>query len=79
MVAVVTDAVPMNGHRVAVRFRDGFSGVVDMSKYLKYPAYEVLNDPRVFATAKAGDGTIVWCDGGIDVAPEVVRDEAVAF
>lgn len=54
MVAVVTDAVPMGGHRVAVRFRDGFSGVLDVSKYLKYPAYEVLNDPRVFRHRQGG-------------------------
>ncbi|PWG60242.1 DUF2442 domain-containing protein [Bifidobacterium catulorum] len=76
---VVTDAVPMGGHRVAVRFRDGFAGVMDMSRYLEYPAYASLADPRVFATARAVDGTIGWCDGNIDVAPEVVREEAVAF
>ena len=54
-------------------------GVMDMSRYLEYPAYASLADPRVFATARAVDGTIGWCDGNIDVAPEVVREEAVAF
>lgn len=73
----VTDAVPLDSHRVAVRFDDGFSGVLDMSTYLKeWKAYAKLNDPKAFATARAGLGTVIWDDGSIDVAPEVAREEA---
>ena len=56
-VVLVTDAVPLDGHRVAVRFSDGYSGVLDMAKYFGYPAFAGLNDPAVFATARAGLGT----------------------
>lgn len=74
----VTDAVPLDAHRVAVRFDDGFSGVLDMSTYLKdWKAYARLRDPKMFATARAGLGTVVWGDGEIDVAPEVAREEAL--
>ena len=44
-VVLVTDAVPLDGHRVAVRFSDGYSGVLDMAKYFGYPAFAGLNDP----------------------------------
>ena len=53
-VVLVTDAVPLDGHRVAVRFSDSYSGVLDMAKYFGYPAFAGLNDPAVFATARAG-------------------------
>jgi len=46
-VVLVTDAVPLDGHRVAVRFSDGYSGVLDMAKYFSYPAFAGLNDPAV--------------------------------
>ena len=76
-VVLVTDAVPLDGHRVAVRFSDGYSGVLDMAKYFGYPAFAGLNDPAVFATARAGLGTVLWGDGDIDVAPDTAREEAV--
>lgn len=78
-VVLVTDAVPLDGYRVAVRFSDGFTGVLDMSGYLKYPAYEKLGNRAMFKTARAGYGTVVWANGDIDVAPEVAREEAVAL
>ena len=76
-VVLVTDAVPLDGHRVAVRFSDGYSGVLDMAKYFGYPAFAGLNDPAVFATARAGLGTVLWGDGDIDVAPDTAREEAL--
>ena len=76
-VVLVTDAVPLDGHRVAVRFSDGYSGVLDMAKYFGYPAFAGLNDPAVFATARAGLGPVLWGDGDIDVAPDTAREEAV--
>lgn len=75
----VTDAVPMDSHRVAVRFDDGFTGVLDMRKYFEWPAYRKLTNPVFFKTARQDLGTVVWGDGNIDVAPEVAREEAVAF
>ena len=42
-VVLVTDAVPLDGHRVAVRFSDGYSGVLDMAKYFGYPAFAGLS------------------------------------
>ncbi len=74
-VVLVTDAVPLDGHRVAVRFSDGYSGVLDMAKYFGYPAFAGLNDPAVFATARAGQRR--RGDGDIDVAPDTAREEAV--
>ena len=74
----VTDAVPLDSCRVAVRFDDGFSGVLDMSSYLRdWPAYKKLLDPMFFSTARAGLGTVIWGNGDIDVAPEVAREEAI--
>lgn len=74
----VTSAVPLDSSRVAVRFDDGYSGVLDMSAYqCDWPAYRKLRDPSFFATARADLGTVIWDDGSIDVAPEVAREEAV--
>lgn len=76
----ITDAVPLDSSRVAVRFDDGYSGVLDMSAYLRdWPAYRKLRDPSFFATARAGLGTVIWGDGSIDVAPEVAREEATSL
>ena len=74
----VTSAVPLDSSRVAVRFDDGYSGVLDMSAYQRdWPAYRKLRDPSFFATARAGLCTVIWGDGSINVAPEVAREEAV--
>ena len=60
-VVLVTDAVPLDGHRVAVRFSDGYSGVLDMAKYFGYPAFAGLNDPAVFGyCAGWSAGTVLW-------------------
>ena len=71
----VTDAQALDNQRVHVRFTDGHTGIIDMTQFLAYPAWQRLRDPQLFATAHAERGTVAW-DGNIDIAPERARELA---
>ena len=61
-------------YRLAVRFHDGTSGIVDMSRLItsaKAGVFSELIDPDVFAQAAITLGAVTW-PGGIDLAPDAM-------
>ena len=61
-------------YRIAVRFHDGTSGVVDLSRLVCSPAAGVfaeLRDPAVFARVEVTLGAVKW-PGEIDLAPDAM-------
>jgi hypothetical protein len=65
--------VPSPFH-LEIKFSDGDYRVVDVRPLLKGPAFQPLQDPRVFATATIDPitKTVSWpC--GVDLAPEALR------
>jgi hypothetical protein len=75
---LLTEAQPLDGHAVHVRFEDGTTADVDLSYLLDYGGvFEPLRDPAYFARlrADAEAGTIVWPNNA-DIAPETLYAHA---
>jgi Protein of unknown function (DUF2442) len=75
---LLTEAEPIGGYIVRVRFDDGTNGVVDLSYLLDYGGvFEPLRDPEFFRRlrADAEAGTIVWPNDA-DIAPETLYAQA---
>jgi uncharacterized protein YndB with AHSA1/START domain len=54
------------GHRLAVTFRDGTSGIVDLSRVKPDPSqgvFAALADPRLFEQARIELGAVSWPNG----------------
>lgn len=63
---------PEAGHRLAVTFTDGTSGIVDLSSRLFGPMFEPLREPGFFAQARVDEfGAICWPNGA-DLAPDAL-------
>ncbi len=75
---LLTEAKPLDGHTVHVRFADGTTADVDLSYLLDYGGvFELLRNPDYFARlqADAEAGTIIWPNGA-DIAPETLYAHA---
>jgi hypothetical protein len=71
---------PLPGLRLAVRFADGTSGEVDVSKLILGPTpgvFEPLRDPARFAEVGVDHGAVAW-PGELDLAPDAMYDEIKA-
>src|SRR6266849_6370516 len=74
----VVSARPAGGYRVWLRFEDGRSGTLDVSKLVPFDGvFAPLSDPKYFrklAVYGDGGGTIYWPNGA-DIDPEVLYAE----
>lgn len=74
MLQDIVEAVPLDGHRLRLRFEDGATGEVDISKCVKFTGvFAPLRDPAEFAklTVNPELGTVCWpC--GADLDPDVL-------
>jgi hypothetical protein len=62
----VTALSVLPGYRLAVTFRDGASGIVDLSRVRPDPSqgvFAALADPRFFEQARMELGAITWPNG----------------
>jgi hypothetical protein len=75
MILHTTEVTPFPGYRLALRFNNGETGTVDLSRELEGEVFEPLKDPAQFATAHQHPvmGTVAW-DNGADLAPEFLLD-----
>lgn len=74
----LTEAKPLDGYVVHVRFEDGTTADVDLSYLRDYGGiFEPLRDPTFFARLRsdAEAGTIVWPNDA-DIAPETLYAHA---
>lgn len=71
----IVEARYVAGHTVWLRFRDGASGDIDLSRALIGPVFEPLRDPAVFSQFQLHPEfhTLVWPNGA-DFAPEFLRN-----
>jgi hypothetical protein len=78
----ITDVKHLGGHRLRLRFADGFVGDVDLAERIKAskgPMSTPLQDVEYFARVAVDTeiGTIVWPNGA-DLAPEVLHEQALS-
>jgi hypothetical protein len=69
----VTEVQCPGGHRLQLRFKDGASGEIDLSKDEWRGVFAPLADPDYFRRVELDEelGTIVWPNGA-DIAPETL-------
>lgn len=68
------------GHRLAVTFRDGVSGIADCSQILTSTdagIFGALADPVFFATVKVELGVLTWSNGA-DLDPAWMHEHIAA-
>jgi hypothetical protein len=63
-------------YRLEVVFRDGTSGIVDLSNEPFDGVFAPFADPQFFAKAALQNGTVVW-SGGLDIASDAMYHEIV--
>ncbi len=74
----LTEATPLDGYEVRVRFEGGIAADVDLSYLAEYGGvFEPLRDPAYFRRLRADRdaGTMVWPNGA-DIAPETLYAHA---
>ena len=65
---------PLDSYKLLVRFSTEEEREVDISALLDEPAFRPLQDQNVFKSVYIDYGTVVWCNGTIDIAPEYLYD-----
>jgi hypothetical protein len=78
----VAEVQVVGDYRILVRFNDGTSGTVDLSRRVKADnagVFSALSDPEVFASVQVFLGAVTWSNG-VDLAPDAMyaalRDHA---
>ena len=61
---------PLEGYKLLLRFSTGEEKEVDITCLLDEPAFRPLQDQKIFQSVYIDYGTVVWCNGTIDIAPE---------
>jgi hypothetical protein len=72
----VIEARPVSHRVLAVRFVDGTSGRVDLTRLVDGDAagvFEALRDEQLFAAVMVTDGAVSW-PNGLDLAPDAMYD-----
>jgi len=73
----VKHVCPLDNYKLLVRFSTGEEKKVDISAFLDEPVFKPLQDENLFKSVYIDYGTVVWCDGSIDIAPEYLYDVGV--
>jgi hypothetical protein len=76
----VAEVRALPGYRLVVRFVDGTSGEVAVSKLIfgaTPGVFEALRDPAIFAQVGIELGAVTW-PGELDLAPDAMYDEIKA-
>ena len=69
----VIQVKPLGYLRLAVWFKDGLSGEVELRESHLYGVFEALKDPAVFRQVHCAQGFVEW-PGEIDLAPDAMYD-----
>jgi Protein of unknown function (DUF2442) len=74
----ITAVEVIGEYRLRLTFEDGIVGDVSFTDREWNDVFEPLRDPKRFAKVAIEDGTIVWPDDGLDMAPEPLYEKACA-
>lgn len=66
----------LDNFRLLLKFNTGEIKEFDFSGMLKYQAFEILNDKKLFENVHVEYGCVAWGDGDIDIAPELLYSDA---
>jgi len=60
-------------------FNTGEKRLYDATALLEYPAFKPLENEEVFKSVNVEYGTVVWHNGDIDIAPELLYKNSFAY
>lgn len=70
---------PMENYLLWIRFNTGEAKVFDLKPLLDSPAFAPLKDESLFRGVYIDYGVSVWMDGEIDIAPEYLYQNSIAY
>ena len=70
---------PLPDKMMIITFTSGEQRVYDGTRLLQYPAFAPLADEDVFMQVTIDDGIATWCNGTIDIAPEVMYRDSYSY
>jgi hypothetical protein len=63
----------LKDYQIALAFKDGKAGIVDLTEYLgNNDVFAQFHNESFFRTFRIEYGTLVWGDGLVDIAPETL-------
>ena len=74
----VTDVKPLRGGMILVTFSTGEKRLFDTTT-LQGSAFTPLKDEKIFSNPELFHGVITWAGGEIDIAPETVYRNSIAY
>ena len=74
----IIEAVPLQGRMMLVTFSTGEKRLFDTTK-LQGSAFDILDDEEIFNKPALFHGIITWNEGAVDIAPETVYRESLAY
>ena len=75
----VTDVIASDDMILLITFSTGERRLYDTTALLEYPAFKPLEDINVFKEARVDHGVLTWLDGAIDIAPETLYRNSIAY
>ena len=76
-VLTIKQVCPLDNYKLHVRFSTDEEKVIDISHLLNEPVFRPLHNLNLFKSVYIDYGTVVWCDGTIDIAPEYLYNMGV--
>ena len=76
-VLTIKQVCPLDDYKLLVRFSTDEEKVIDISTLLNEPVFQPLQNLNLFRSVYIDYGTVVWCNGTIDIAPEYLYDIGV--
>ena len=62
-----------------ITFETGEKRLYDATQLLMYPAFAPLANDEIFKSAQVAWGTVIWCNGDIDIAPETIYEYSFPY
>ncbi len=75
----IVNATPLKGYRLALRFADGLTGEVNVSRWVGKGVFNAWKKPGFFEKAYVDSeaGTVCW-PGDLDLAPDALYEDVLA-
>ena len=75
----IMDIKSLDDMMMVITFETGEKRLFDVSQLLQYPAFAPLADEAVLKSARIEWGVVTWCNGEIDIAPEIMYENSFPY
>jgi hypothetical protein len=67
----------MDDYKLLVHFASGEIKTFDVKPFLDKPVFKPLKTPEIFSSVSLQYGAPVWCNGDVDIDPEVIFEDGI--